>query len=51
MEIHQRWKSGNKAQREKLADELEKAGWAKDIHKHTHTHAYILGYMHTDLKL
>lgn len=52
MEIHQRWKSGNKAQREKLADELEKAGWAKDIHKHTHTcvHTWIHAHRFETLK-
>lgn len=29
-EIHQKWKTGTKEDREALADELESAGWAKD---------------------
>ena len=30
-EIHERWKKGNKEERESMLDELEAANWSKDL--------------------
>ena len=30
-EVHQRWKAGDKSEREAMVEEFEKANWAKDV--------------------
>ena len=44
--IHQRWKTGGKAEREALLEELERAGWSKDwyfVTFHVSTWSLIVG--------